>query len=619
LKYILIKMSQQVFPVAVRDEVLNLDDKINYAVLRSGQNVSVQKYPAASATSQQLVFNVQVPSTSTIVSRNIALGSTFSITVAGTPAVGEYLVNFSQYNILGGVGGTVVYQGADCFAPFPINQMITNASLQINNTTVSLPVNQVLDPLLRCVDKKEFERWNSTCPTQLDKYGNYSQGLCQAYSAGTEVPAAGTPAQALQAVHVPSFNSPFNNFEDSNCNNNEVPRGSFRILSITGNTVGDGATVKTVIIRAQSTEPIFVSPFLFGEKVECPGLAGITQINATFQMAGASPTRVLRWVTSPTCGAKAITNVTFEQADTYLELVYYTPKPSDMIPQTVVTPLATYVNYILPTQNGLTTASGATGQLQSNSIQLNSYPDKVWVWVDDFLKFQQNSGAGANNNLAGCGVSDHYGSITGVSVVLNNASGLLSTYSSEQLFRASYLSGCQQSYSEYSGLQQKWGTAGTIGGVGVVGVPSEYISTCGSMLVLDFAKIIPILQDYFSPGSLSTAQFQIRVDYKNNTQATIQPQLNLLMMYSGILSTSNGSSSAYTSGILTKEQVLSAMAVPRPISTEKLARYVGSGLMSSLKSLARSALPEVAHQLAPGVEKLGQEVVSKLARKMRQA
>lgn len=90
-------------------------------------------------------------------------------------------------------------------------------------------------------------------------------------------------------------------------------------------------------------------------------------------------------------------------------------------------------------------------------------------------------------------------------------------------------------------------------------------------------------------------------------------------MYSGILSTSNGSSSAFTSGILTKENVLSAMAVPRPITTEKLARYVGSGLMSSLKSLARAALPEVAHQLAPGVEKLGQEAASKLARKMRQA
>jgi len=108
------------------------------------------------------------------------------------------------------------------------------------------------------------------------------------------------------------------------------------------------------------------------------------------------------------------------------------------------------------------------------------------------------------------------------------------------------------------------------------------------------------------------------VDYKNNTQATIQPQLNLLMMYSGILSTSNGSSSAFTSGILTKENVLSGMAVPRPITTEKLHRYVGSGLMSSLKSLARSALPDVAHSLAPMGEKLASQAVSKLARKMRQ-
>ncbi len=120
-------------------------------------------------------------------------------------------------------------------------------------------------------------------------------------------------------------------------------------------------------------------------------------------------------------------------------------------------------------------------------------------------------------------------------------------------------------------------------------------------------------------GSLSTAQFQIQVNYTNNTQADILPQLSLLMLYSGILSTSNGSSSAYTSGILTKENVLSAMAVPRPITTEKLHRYVGGGLMSSLKSLAMSALPTVARDLAPGVEKLGMDAVSKLARKMRQA
>jgi hypothetical protein len=175
-------------------------------------------------------------------------------------------------------------------------------------------------------------------------------------------------------------------------------------------------------------------------------------------------------------------------------MVYYTPKPSDLVPATVVTPLATYVNYILPTQTGGTKASGISGQLQSNSIQLNSYPDKVWVWVDDFYKFQQNSGNGVANNLAGCGVADHYGTINSVAIVLNNASGLLSTYSQEQLYRASYLSGCQQSYSEYSGLQQKWGLNNNI-----IDVPASFISTCGSVLVLDFAKIIPIIQDYYAP------------------------------------------------------------------------------------------------------------------------
>jgi hypothetical protein len=126
-----------------------------------------------------------------------------------------------------------------------------------------------------------------------------------------------------------------------------------------------------------------------------------------------------------------------------------------------------------------------------------------------------------------------------------------------------------------------------------------------------------ILEDYYAPGSLANTQFQITVYYTNNQQQAIKPQLNLIMCYSGLLATSNGSSSAYTSGVLTKENTLMAAAVSKPITKEHLARYVGGGLLGDLKAMASSALPMVKQALAPAVEKLGSMAVDRLARKLR--
>lgn len=494
--------------------------------------------------------------------------------------------------------------------------MCQNMSAQINNTTVSVQTQQILDPLLRAVDKHKFDQWNGATPTQLDVYGDYDQALCQ-QTVPAQAPTAGTPSASLQGLVVPSANSPFNTFELGNVNNAIVPRGSFRLISVDGNTaggtVGGVLQTKTVLITIAVREPVFLSPFLFNEEVEAPGLAGITQINFTCQM-DASAVRAFRWVVDGQTVRKQISNVAYTQAECYMEVKYYTPKVSDMIPATVVTPLATYTNYQLPNNNAVL-APGASSQTVSNSIMLNSYPDKVFIYVDDARKYQQPAGTDALRwNQYGNGVADHYATITGVNITLNNHTGILSTFTAEQLFKASVLSGSQQSFAEFSGLQMEWQEANDIAG----NLPDQFNSTCGSVLMLDFGKVINIPEAYYAPGSLSTAQIQITVNFTNNQQYDIAPQLNLIMMYSGILSTANGSSSAYTSGVLTKENVLNASAVPRPMNSEQLSRLVGGGLKGSLKSIATSILPFLKREiLAPAVEHLGSRAVSRLSRKLK--
>lgn len=607
-------MSQQINPVAVRDVVLDLDDKINYAVFRSGQNISVQRYPANSATSSSHVYAVQVPSTSTIVSRNLVWGATFTVNVAGTPAAGMPLVNFTQLNATQAiVGGETFFFGADCFAPFPLNMLVNNMSITINNTTVSSQVNQILDPLLRAVDKKNFEKWNSTTPTQLDKYGDYEYALCQSAPilfSGTPAFSDTNPVEDAMQLRVPAFNSPFNTFENSYCNNNEVSRNSFKLDSVVGNNIGDGATTMNVAITITVREPIFVSPFLFGENVEEPGLSGLTQINISAQMDSLGK-RVLRWVSDSRTVSKAITGITFDQPKCYIEALYYTPKPSDMIPATIVTPLSTNTLYQLPPQTPI--LYGVSDKATSNSIMLNSYPDKVIVWVDNANKWASAPPGGTSEfirlNAYANGVADAYASIDSVVITLNNQSGILSTFSAEQLYRASIKSGSQQTWAEFSGIQTAYADASVAGGVNDFGIP-----TTGSVLMLNFGDVINISQDFYASGSLSQAQFQITVNFTNNTQFPLTPQLNLLMMYSGILSTANGASSAYTSGVLTKENVLNASAVPNPINSEKLQRYVGAGLKSSMKAISSSVMPILRKDLS---ENLGSMALNRLSKKLK--
>jgi hypothetical protein len=170
---------------------------------------------------------------------------------------------------------------------------------------------------------------------------------------------------------------------------------------------------------------------------------------------------------------------------------------------------------------------------------LNSYPDKVIVWVDNANKWRNSPPGGTSEfielNSYANGVPDAYASIDSVVITLNNQSGILSTFSAEQLYRASIKSGSQQSWAEFSGVQTEYYFAST-----TTGAAYGNISTTGSVLMLNFGDVINISQDFYAPGSLSQAQFQITVNFTNNTQFPITPQLNLLMMYSGILSTANG-------------------------------------------------------------------------------
>ena len=564
-------MSQLIKPLSVRDTVLDISDSLDFAVFKSGQNITVQRYQANSSSATQHVYAIQVPSVSTVISRNVIWGSDITFTLAGTCAEYEYLYNvqpISQSN-----NGVNIFSG-DTTGPFMLHQLCQNMNIQINNTNVvQNNVQQILDPILRGLDRKLVSKLYGTTPTQLDLYGNYIDALPQKNINGAPLGAA-----VRQTPLLPTFNSPFNGIETTDCNNDNQSRASFSLISINGNTVGGaGGSFNTVNITYRVREPVMCSPFLFSGDVDMTGLVGITQINFTMSM-DATAKRALRWVLSNTAGStKAVTNVAY--TNPYMEFMQYTPKADQLIPATCVTPLSQFVNQSIPVAAAL--PAGSISQLATNSLQLNSIPDKVVIWVDNFNKY------GGSGNLW----ADAYATITGVNITFNNQTGILSTFSQEQLYQASLKSGSHQSWAEFSGLQNgSYGTANTL----------NPISTCGTVLYLNFGDVINISELWNAPGSLSTSQFLATVNFVNNQEYAILPQLNVMFLYSGILSTTNGNSSSYLNGILTRNDVLNASNAPH-MAKRELVRYVGSGILSDVKSMASNYLP-MARKLLEGVD-----------------
>lgn len=521
-------MSSQIKTLLVKDNILNVTDQLSFAVEKGGQNVSVQRFPATSTSASSHTYQIQVPSHSTVVSRELLWHSKVIITLQGTPGTGMHLVN---------MGLLAPLNNTDCIAPFPLHQAVQNMNCQINNTSVSMNTNQVLDPLLRCMDRKQLSRWNSTTPVYLDN-GSYL---------------------ALQ-----NANSPFKGY-DSAFVADYPPRGAF-VVDVSGNTAGSNPpTLRTVTIEFEVSEPLMLSPFVYGDACHTSaGIYGVSQINWTMQL-DSQARRVFRFLENVP-GAytnKVLTGIQYQ--DSYIECRFLTPHPSTLLPELNVVPYATFNNYVKT--NGVLPPNTLT-TYTSDTIQLNSIPDKVFIYVKE-AKQNQNNGS-----------PDQYTAIKNVNVSFNNQVGILSSASEYELFRMSQEAGNNSSWLEWSGRARASSQPDSAG--------ADY-ATVGSVLVLDFAEHINISEDYYAPSSIGTFNFQIQVQCESVEAQLTNAELNVVFMNSGCMATQNGSSNLYT-GVLTKQMVLDA-SLTEGVSRQELNRFVGGGLLDTVKSIGKFILP----------------------------
>ena len=600
--------------ILVKDDKIGcLTNKVKYQVTKGGQNITAQPFKAISETPTAHVYNITVPSLETIISREVLWQSTVTLLITGTNKPnGQYLVNYGV---------------TDALAPFPLHSLVTNMTATINNNTVSMNVQDTLPVLLRMLDAEEMAHYECMTPTTLDTLSSYRDAvepmpyILESYNNG-EIDAAGfsyppgvaaqaerAPTAAADGVRVQSFKSYADNSLSYDRNRPSgsswyhKPRGSWKLIRLAG-LAGDGTyrrplvTDNVIYATFKVTEPLLLSPFVFGHPEGKQGFYGIQTMN--FQMNLAS--NASRAWRASQFGTFTKSATVLKTENSQLIFTFLTPHASDMLePRNVVPyyemPIYRTSNFAdIPSIgpgvidiNGSFIASAvgaATTQLQSSNIQLNCVPDKLIIFVRKAI-----------GNLTCCD-TDSYLTINQLSLNWNNQSGLLSSMTPEQLYRASVLSGLGNlTWDEFTGsVVSNMGTLTSnlcddmfpYGGCGAkvdTGVGIKLIPTTGSILVLDFASVIQLTEEYYAPGSLGSFNLQLSMQVTNNHSTAWGGgtyELVIMPLNSGVFVNEKGTSSTFIA-LLTKEDVIQASS-QEPYTQHEIKRMIGGSFMSGLKS-----------------------------------
>jgi hypothetical protein len=500
----------------------DITPELVYAVQTGAAQKTAQSFQATSASNSSIVFSIQVPSENIVVDRAVTVSAQVYLTVnIGTAANGAAVpAGELAFNL----GLT------DSLQAFPLNKLFTTAQATINNVSVSSNEQDIVDALLRMNNSRELYRYNSTTTSLPDQaYLNYEDAVL-------------------------ANNNPLASYNTASYDVDQIPRGAFPVIvntpsnpivhhiaaggtddSLTSTSLNDWWTIP---ITFQTIEPLLtLSPFTWCDpEYNAQGLVGINNMSFNFTIDNSckrvfsSAFEYSPYYSVSLGWAGFNNNNPFQNVQMQFE--FLSTQPTQLVASKNVCPYYDYARYISNTNGGTTFNPLVPATFTSNTIQINQIPDYFIV----FARIPMSQQTVLN--------SASFLTINNVSVNFNNASGLLSSFSQNQLWNMSRKAGLNMNYDEWRGTSLR----NSVDGEG------ELVYTTGSILVIDAASLS--LPSYLVAGNLGNFQFQITLNMTNYYAAAIAPELVIITANSGIFVTEQGTSTTFT-GILTKELTLS--------------------------------------------------------------
>lgn len=521
-------MTDLINPILIKDSrINNLTDNIGFGVFSGASQNTYQQYSASGYSSSQISFNCPIPSEQTLIDRNVMIKATYKIKISITGVA----KNASAFS----------YSSGECFQAFPINSSIKNMIVSINNTSFSINSQDVLQQLLKLIEPRDFQKYNGMCPTMPDMYfNNYTDAI-------------GSKADITA------------DYKASGYDNYLVPRGSHPLKSIlvnhyVGGKLTDTSLISTnitdtfdIYIESEFCEPLIISPFLFGGKNDFnnQALTGITSINIVLNL----DTSLKRFFTSNNAYT---TTIQFAETDPITNAMilfnFLNIQETDKIKKRNIVP---YIDYpVFVSSDSATLNAGNTTIITSANYSLNQIPDLLIICVR--RPISQTTIKHTNSFLP----------IRNISLNFNNSSGLLSSASTQDLWRLSKINGSQQSWLEF------WGYAGKANTTPANTALANYLySTSGSLIIINPSKDLG-LPYFYSNGSIGNFNIQFNISVINNTTDNFIPEIVLITANSGILVNEDGNTDIYT-GLLTKELVVNSTIKQDGIPSSSYNRLVG--------------------------------------------
>lgn len=366
---------------------------------------------------------------------------------------------------------------------YPLSKICNNVSIAINNNTVTTNISDYADALLHYNNDQSVRQFElSRTPTMLDTMQDYRQFLSQPFFRSQAGPAG------RELLGLGSARNPLASYGE---NSTENARGGF-----TGVVVPSASTGQNVKVLFTFTEPLFISPLLFGDR-DSMGLYGIQTFDITLNMGNLKrcwSRAAATDLADPASSGANLLNVIIKD-NPKARFCYLTPQINQVLSSD-----STYSYPYYSIDRYSTSAGSAPGDLDipavgstmSNNIQFSSIPRRIYV----FLRrtngdLDSESVAVPPNVLTTYPViskTDTYARINAVSVNFNNRSGLLSGALSEDLYHMSVRNGLKSSWDQWNKYQ-------------------------GSVLCIDLARDLS-LGPIEAPGVLGSYQFSIRVDWE---------------------------------------------------------------------------------------------------------
>jgi hypothetical protein len=530
-------MSSDFKTVRTRDPTIgDITSDLAFAVKSGAASTTYQPYVATSSNNAVQVYNLQIPSENIIVGRDalVSCPMQFRINITAVP-----------------VGQLAIEWGKTCsLQAFPLSSNMTTASVTINNASTSISVQDILPALLRLNDNRELFRYNGMCPSLPDQeFGVYSDAFAANCS-----PLAGLANKSYDGCLAPRGAHPC----VVQIDHYTVAAGGF----VDHSPVSTNATDTWVVtVFTLTTEPIFVSPFIYGHPDNnLQGLLGVNSIAMTFNINTQLP-RLISYagpgtITLTPGVANAVAPGVWNANDNLfvmsngvaagklnttgsgpaILLKLLSAQPSDVLQTRNSVGYFDIQRHL--TSNGAGIAINGSTTINSQNLQLNQLPDYFIICARKPMSSQ------------GPADSSSFLTIRTASMNLNNMSGLLSGASPQDLWRLSVLNGSQQSWSEFSGFA----TVATADG------QSKLVPTTGSMLVLSPTQMS--IPDTLAPSSIGSFSFQGQFGVYNQFGVALPAvELCIITVNSGILTLQQGTSSFFT-GVLTMDAVKLAKEQP---------------------------------------------------------